>query len=237
MVNVITVAARKGGVGKSTIAYELAYCLDAVLLDLDWDEGSVTPAWGYRTQDRVTDALMSAIEHGRTPRPLKGFRKPLLVPHSPDLVDSSLTAETWRDLIGTWAQEWGKEWVVVDTHPGVTPMGNGAMSLSNLILSPLKLATKELAAAEQMVEEMADYPLALVPSFVPPTPPAYEVRRLREIVEGTPVPVTPFIPFNNKIGSRRRLMAMTAEPKTPRALQVVVDRLHALAEFSKEYVK
>ncbi|WP_394277275.1 ParA family protein [Luteococcus sp.] len=237
MVNVITVASRKGGVGKSTIAYELAYCLDAVLLDLDWDAGAVTPAWGYRPETRATDALLSAIEHGRTPRPLKGFRKPRLVPHSPDLVDLTLSAETWRDLIDTWSQEWGSEWVVVDTHPGVSEPGNGAMSLANLILSPFALRTKELAAVEQMVLEMADYPLAMVPNFVPTVPPASEVRRLQEIIEGTPVQVTPFVPHVLKIGTRKRRMAMTAENPTPRVFQPAVERYRQIAEFAKEYVK
>ena len=237
MVNVLTVASRKGGVGKSTIAYEVAYELDAILLDLDWDAGAVSPAWGYRHEARATDAMMSAIEHGRTPRVLSGFRKPRLVPGSPDLVDAHFSAQEWSDLISTWAQAWGSEWIVIDTHPGVTEPGNGAMSLSNLILSPFALRTKEMAAVEQIVAEMADYPLAVVPNFVPTIPPAAELRRLQAIIAGTPVQVTPFIPNVNKIGTRKRRMAMCAETPTPRAYQPAVDRYRAIAEFARGYVK
>ena len=35
--HIVTVAAAKGGVGKTTLAYELAAGLGGVLVDLDWD--------------------------------------------------------------------------------------------------------------------------------------------------------------------------------------------------------
>ncbi|WP_369974840.1 ParA family protein, partial [Thermobifida halotolerans] len=73
-------AAYKGGVGKTTIASELAYVMGAVLLDLDWDRGNATRAWGYRTEQRASAPLLDAIEAGRTPRPLVGKRKADLVP-------------------------------------------------------------------------------------------------------------------------------------------------------------
>ncbi len=48
MPKIITVAAYKGGVGKTTLALELAQLLDAPLVDLDWDKGGATNRWGYR---------------------------------------------------------------------------------------------------------------------------------------------------------------------------------------------
>ena len=53
MSQIVTVAARKGGVGKTTLAYELAWLLDAPLVDLEFDEGSATRMWGYRHETRV----------------------------------------------------------------------------------------------------------------------------------------------------------------------------------------
>lgn len=86
MSKIVTVAAAKGGVGKTTIACELAYLLDAPLIDLDWDRGSATgSAWGYRVRDRVGAPLLDAFERGRTPRLLRSKRKPDLAPSHPDL--------------------------------------------------------------------------------------------------------------------------------------------------------
>lgn len=39
MTNIIVCHSRKGGVGKTTLAYELAWLLDAVLVDLESDGG------------------------------------------------------------------------------------------------------------------------------------------------------------------------------------------------------
>lgn len=39
---IVTVGAAKGGVGKTTLAYEIAACLKGVLVDLDWDSGGAT---------------------------------------------------------------------------------------------------------------------------------------------------------------------------------------------------
>jgi hypothetical protein len=49
---IVTVAAYKGGVGKTTIALELAYLLAAPLVDLDWDQGE--RAGGGATATRST---------------------------------------------------------------------------------------------------------------------------------------------------------------------------------------
>ena len=237
MVNICTVASRKGGVGKSTIAYELAYVLDAVLLDLDWDAGAVSVTWGYRAEDRATDPLMRAIETERPPRVLQGHNKPKLVPHSPDLVDVSLGVEEWRRLLSDWSQAWGSEWVVIDTHPGASMAAHAAMSLANVVLSPFGLRTKDLEAVRQIVTEMADYPLVLVPNFVPRVPPATELNELKAIINGTPVQVAPYVPNVSQIATRRRRMAITAQQPVPKALQAAEKSYRSIADYVKEYVK
>lgn len=236
MVNICAVGSRKGGVGKSTLAYELANVLDAVLVDFEWDGDSVSRRWGYRHEDRATDPLMSALEHDRTPRLLKGFRKPDLVPGSPQLLDAGLTADDFADAVTKWAAEWGRDWVVIDTHPGASEAAHGAMSVANIICVPTGLKTGDLNGTEQMVKEMPDYPLAIVPNMVRRVPPAAEIKRLTAIVAGTPVQVAPPIPFAGAVETRKRRLAMTAENPPPKALHKVVDAYADLAAFVKEYV-
>ena len=71
MSRIVTVAAAKGGVGKTTLAYELAYLLQAPLVDLDWDRGGATRQWGYRHEDRMRAPLLDALERGGVPKPVR----------------------------------------------------------------------------------------------------------------------------------------------------------------------
>lgn len=227
---------RKGGVGKSTVAYELAWLLDAPLVDLEWESGGVTRKWGYRYEDRVGSPLLTAFAKGTPPRLLKGFNKPDLLPGHPDLEASQPSAEDTADALAKWAGEWGREWVVIDTHPGVSDVTNGALSIANVIVTPVPLRNSDLDGTEHMVNELADYPVVLVPNFVPAVPPAAEVRRLRSIIAGTPVQVAAPIPAALAVGTRKKRMAITSEDPPSKALQPVAAALQSLATFVKEYV-
>ena len=154
MTRIITVAAAKGGVGKTTIAYELAWLLKAPLVDLDWDRGGATRQWGYRHETFVRAPLLDALENGRTPRLVKGMRKPDLVPCHPDFVDNQPSAEELASALEKWAHEWGSDYVVVDTHPGGVPSTFGAMSAASTVVTPVVLATKELEALEGLLAEL-----------------------------------------------------------------------------------
>ncbi|WP_392423623.1 hypothetical protein [Barrientosiimonas humi] len=236
MANILVVGSTKGGVGKSTIAYELAYLLEGVLVDFEWDWGAISRRWGYRPEDRSSSRLLRAIEKGQTPRPLKGFRKPDLVPMSEDLVDVGLGAEEFADLVTGWAGEWDYPWVVVDTHPGASAPARGAMAAAHVICAPTGLRTEDLSATQQLVQDMADYPLIVVPNLVPRIPPAPELRRLASIVHGTPVRVGPPIPYARQIGERKRRMAMSAEDPTPKAFTGAVQAYKDLATYVKGYL-
>lgn len=235
MANIVVCHSRKGGVGKTTIAYELAWLLHAPLVDLEFDGGSATRKWGYRYEDRVVSPILTALEHGRTPRPLRGYNKPDLVPGHPDLYEAQPTAEEMADALLKWAGEWGREWVVIDTHPGASPAAHGAVSIANVIIAPTPLRTSDLDGTEQMVKEMSDYPIVLVPTFVPPSPPAAGIQRLRDMVEGTPVQVGIPIPTALAVGTRKKRMAITSEDPPARALRPVADAMRSLAEFVKAY--
>ena len=231
---IITIAARKGGVGKTTIAYELAYVLGAPLVDLEFSNGSATRAWGYRHESRVGSPLLDAIESGEAPRLINGAKKPPLVPGHPDFEANQPDPEMMRDLLIEWAEQWGSESVVVDIPGGATPAGYGAIAAASTVLVPSPLATKELNALEEMIRDMADYPLVVVPNMIPRVPRAVEIKRLSELVEDTSVGVATPIPFVKGIGTRMKRVAITSEAPTPRAYIEFVEAIRSLADGIRE---
>jgi len=237
MPKIVVVHSRKGGVGKSTIAYELAWLLRAPLVDLDWEDGGVSKTWGYRWEDRAASPLLSALEKRRVPRLLTGFQKPDLVPGHPDFELNQPRADDMADALLKWAGEWGREWVVVDTHPGATDAINGALSVADAVIAPVPLKTKDLNATEQLVRELSDYPVILVPNMVPASPPAAEIRRLQTIVEGTPVRVGPPVPNATAVGTRKKRMAITSEDPPAMALRPVAEAMRSVAQFVEEYAR
>ncbi|WP_204054760.1 ParA family protein [Planomonospora parontospora] len=235
-VDITTVLAYKGGVGKSLLAYELAYLLDAVLIDLDWDRGGVTRQWGYRHEDRMRAPLLDAIDKGRTPVPLQGYRKPLLVPSHPDLATNQPAADVMADCLEQWARAWGRP-VVVDTHPGGGPTTYGAASAARVVVSPAVLATRELEATEGMLEELADYPLLMVPNKVPRVPPAAELNRLSRMVTKANVPVAPPVSYYSWLERRKIRIAVTSYDPVPARVQPLNDELRVVAEAVKSYAR
>lgn len=234
---IVVCHSRKGGVGKSLLAYELAYLLDAVLVDLEHDGGGVTTKWGYRPQDHPRARLLDALVPGApAPRPMRGFKKPSLVPGHPDLYDHQPSADTMADALTKWGQEWETDWIVVDTHPGASPAAHGALAVANIVLAPTALRTAELDATVELVNEIADYPLAIVPNFVPTVPPAAEIQRLAQMIEGTPVQVAPPIPTALAVGTRKKRIAITSETPPAKPLQKVAVALTELSTFVKGYV-
>ncbi|MDP9355706.1 MAG: ParA family protein [Chloroflexota bacterium] len=235
MTKIVSVHSRKGGVGKTTVAYELAWLLGGVLVDLEWDHGSASRQWGYRHESRANAPLVDAFERRRTPRPLRGHGKPQLIPGHPTLGAMGVEAEEVAKALRDWANDWDTDWVVVDTHPGSNPWSDGANAVADIVLAPVPLKTKELEAIAGMVDEMADYPLVLVPNMVPRVPEAGGVSRLAAIVEGTPVRVGPLIPRADAVGNRRKRMAITAEGLPAKALQSVAEALKDLARYVRNY--
>lgn len=235
MPKIAAVAAYKGGVGKTTVALELAFLLEGPLVDLDWDRGGATRRWGYRHEDRVGAPLLEAFSSGRPPRPRRGHGKADLVPSHPELAVSQPSAEDAASALEKWAGEWGRPWVVVDTHPGAVPTTWGAMSAAAVVVVPVQLATNGLNALEGMLEEAADHPLLLVPSMVPPVPPAAGVRRLRELAERWDVRVAPPVSACAALPNRQQRMAVCSLQPTPARLARYVEEMRSVAEAVRTY--
>lgn len=180
---IITIAATKGGVGKSTLAWELAPVLDAVLVDFDFDSGGVT---GRFDAAPPSARMLDALERDRTPRPRRAKGRPDLVPSHPDLGASLADPDLVGDALANWASEWGRP-VIVDTHPGSTVLGDAALAVADLVLVPVVLGTAELRALAGMLSERGGHPLLLVPTMVPRSLPRRMVEQLEEIAAGRPV--------------------------------------------------
>lgn len=233
---VIVVAAAKGGVGKTTIAYELATALSGVLVDLDWDAGGATRMWGIDPTRAKRAPLLDALESGpggKLPRPRRRPNQPLLVPSHPDLAASVIEPDLVADCLHAWAEGWETERVIVDTHPGANALTDGALEAADLVVVPAVLANREMAALEAMVRDLGDFRLILAPTMVANVPPRRYVDRLEELV-GERHKVAPPISEHRWLRRRLRRSAVIAQPNPGRRVQVAAGEFRALAETVEE---
>lgn len=236
MAKILVTHSRKGGVGKSTSAYEVAYSLDAVLVDLEHDIAGVTSIWGDRPLDRAKVPILDALATGRTPKPLKGYRKPRLVPGHPHLDREAPSREQMSEALLKWAADWDTEWVVVDTHPGAGEHTHGALAVADVVLAPTTLDLLDLRGLEQLVDEMVDYPIVVLPTKVRPVPAAVGLKKLDQITAGTPVQIAPPIPLVADLPKRTKRIAITSEEPPAKPFRLLAERYKLVSEFVKEYV-
>ena len=217
---VIASAAWKGGDGKSTIAREMAYQLDAVLVDLDWDLGCSSRSMGYRYERFVRYPLQDAFLKGTTPRPVKGRRMADLVPSYPGLVDEQPDRDTVTDALLSWARELGRP-LVVDTHPGGCELTYGALNAAKVIVVPAVLTKESLNALEGMVDELTNHPLLITPNKVA-APPKWARDRLRKIAGSHGgFPLGPLVHEEVWLHKRKINVAVSSEPVPKRAHRFV----------------
>ena len=229
---IITVAAAKGGVGKTTLAYELAAALGGVLVDLDWDAGGATRMWGFDPSRAARAPLLDGLERGpegRVPRLKRRPNQPELLPSHPDLSASRIDADLVADCLGAWARAWGRPYVVVDTHPGANALTDGAMQVADLVVVPVVLAAREMDALEAIVADYADYRLLLVPTMVPPVPPRRFVDRLAALADGR-IAVAPPVSEHRWVRRRLRRAALVTQPNPGARVRAAAAELRAVAE-------
>lgn len=226
---VVTVGASKGGVGKTTLAYELAAALDGVLVDLDWDSGGATRMWGYDPGSFRRAPLLDAMESGsgKPPRPRTKKHQPDLIPSHPDLAASDIPDALVAECLASWAKEWDRT-IVVDTHPGANQLTDGAMQVADLIVVPVILAAREMDALAGMLEDFSAYRLLLAPNMVPVSPPRRYIDRLAILAGNTPV--APPISEHRWMRRRVRRAALTLQPNPGKQVQRVAEELRTLAK-------
>ncbi|MFC8670822.1 ParA family protein [Streptomyces sp. NPDC057199] len=216
---IVVTAAWKGGDGKSTLGYEVAYQLGSILTDFDWDKGGCSMSWGFRAEHRVRAPLLEAFERGKTPTPLQGKRKPDLIPSHPDFGLNQPAPNKVADGLEQWARDLDSP-LSVDCHPGGCDSTYGALQAANTVLVPAVLADKSLNALEGMLEELTDYPLLIIPYMVK-SPPARLRKRLRDMTARFGIPVGPVVSYYPWIPARSRRMAICSEPVSKQAMPFV----------------
>lgn len=232
---VLAVAGWKGGIGKTTIAAELAYLLGAILVDADWDQGGASRALGYRHEQYKTAPMLDAMTAGKIPRLWSQSLRADLIPSHPDLEENQPTPEAFGAELEKWAAHYGRP-LLVDTHPGGCPLTYGALSASAVVVVPAVLGVKELEALEGMCRELRDYPLLIIPNMIRPVPQAWALDRLSAISKQYGVPVGPIISHYSWLSNRRFRMAVSGNSPTPARAQRYVEQLHQVAEAVVTYV-
>jgi chromosome partitioning protein len=222
---VLAVAASKGGVGKSTVALEVAAALDAVLVDFDWDPGCVSARWGTEPDKRV----LVALENERVPKPKYAEGRPLLVPSHPELAFGGWRPGEIADRLEAWTGSWERT-VVVDTHPGIGELAYGAIEAASAVAIPVPLREVEITALRSMVRDLARFPLVIVPNMVPPMPPSRQLRLLQVLVQEHGLPVAPPISWHPWLARRSRRAALTLQPPS-RQSERAVSEFRAVANF------
>lgn len=230
---IVTIAAWKGGVGKTELSKELAFLFAAVLVDLDWDSGGMTRKWGYRHETRVNAPLLDAIETGRVPRPLSGGGvRADLVPSHPDFVDNQPPSDQMASHLEKWQAAWARP-VAIDTHPGGVSSTLGAVSAARVVVVPVNLEVNMLRGVEQMMEELqGGYPMILIPNRIESAPETL-VRWLERISATYKIPVGPPIYNHPYLKTRHKTMAVSAPGRSgliPRRHEAFVDEIYNVAK-------
>ncbi|HVV12777.1 ParA family protein [Amycolatopsis sp.] len=231
---IITVLSPKGGQGKSTLAKELAWILNGVLVDLDWDGGRVSRLLGYLADRYRTAPLLDALfdERGRPPRVYRSRNRPDMVPGHRDFEPNQPEPDAMADLLIAWNRALGRS-MVVDTHPGGSRSTLGAAQAADLVVMPVILGTGELDAVEDALTELAGFNLLLVPNHTPANPqhlPRHESSRLLALAEQHDVRVADtFVRHHGWMTRRKVRTVISAQARHGKNSAALTHNMTALA--------
>lgn len=169
MTGAVSVALQKGGVGKTTVAVNLADRLaadgdDVVLVDVD-QQGNATEAVGRRdayTADAhlgdVFDDEPDVEAHDLLLEAAGETNFDVLPAHRDlDEVEAEIKDASWGPL---WLRREVVEplfethdWVVIDTPPSIGPLSDSALIASRHVVVPLLMSESSVSGLERMVDQ------------------------------------------------------------------------------------
>ena len=140
---VLTVASNKGGVGKTTLATNLAVYLRALredlpILVLNLDDQTVVDAMFAVGDESAGPNLVAAMGEGTFAGAMRlGQYGVHYVPSSPDVSDLKRTADSPLRLEGVLERTGWRGLVIVDTKSDLEILTQGAIAASDLVLIPV----------------------------------------------------------------------------------------------------
>lgn len=227
---IIAVAAQKGGVGKTTLAYEIASSLEGVLVDLDHHGGGATNLWGFDPRSARSAPLLDALEGNTIPRPKRRSNRPLLIPSHPDLSAADLEPSDVSEAVESWAHAWAPQSIILDTHPGDHPTTNGALQIADLVVVPTPPGRREIAALREMLADGPDFRILLVPNMVPPTPQEWWIDELEELAQTEAVYLAPPISEHRWLRNRLLTTPVTRQRRPGRKTEIAAEQFQNVAQ-------
>lgn len=159
---VITIAATKGGTGKTTTAAALAQAFAAtgrtsLLVDAD-AQGSASLIYGAEEAPGLYEVLRGKAKASDL---IQSTEAGDILPSSPELdgLDAELARTKGRDTLLARALEPLRnayDMIVIDTAPGVSTMLVQALTAADRVLIPVQADTQSLRGLEKLAETIAD---------------------------------------------------------------------------------